>query len=51
MHQKINRSVCAGSTGGLAMTQAYFTERLQLIDVDTLQDQMTIEDPVAFAGS
>jgi hypothetical protein len=30
--------------------QAYFTERLRLIDADTLEDQMTIEDPVAFAG-
>jgi hypothetical protein len=30
--------------------QAHFTERLQMIDPDTLEDQMTIEDPVAFAG-
>ncbi|MDP9090343.1 MAG: hypothetical protein M3O26_16575 [Pseudomonadota bacterium] len=30
--------------------QAQFTERLRLIDADTLEDQMTIEDPVAFAA-
>ena len=30
--------------------QAHFTERLRLTDADTLEDQMTIEDPVAFSS-
>jgi hypothetical protein len=29
--------------------QAHFTERLRLLDADTLQNQMTIEDPQRFA--
>lgn len=34
----------------LLSNQAHFTERMRLIDADTLEDQMTIEDPVALVG-
>jgi hypothetical protein len=34
----------------LLSEQAHFTERVRLVDPDTLEDQLIIEDPVAFAS-